>query len=220
MPRKSKKALIQAERIRKAVKKRLEMRQRGSVMEASGSSASADCTTTTTPQLQGPPPSTPTSASPSSAQKRKLLFSSEESSNEVEKEVKSVKSDIKFLCGAKEFQNFVVSHTSCRTCDTPLECNLDVKGADSVIEVLCATCEERFYTENPEIRHLQNGKQQYYETTMKLVYSAMFEGLSFTSVQRFCALYDMPLVSMCRNEDQVGEKEDNSGEAQPMERKA
>lgn len=30
---------------------------------------------------------------------------------------------------------------------------------------------------------------------MKLVYSAMFEGLSFTSVQRFCALYDMPLVS-------------------------
>ncbi|KAK4324999.1 hypothetical protein Pmani_004381 [Petrolisthes manimaculis] len=195
MPRKSKKALIQAERIRKAVKKRLEMRQRRSVMEASGSSASADCTKTTTPQLQGPPPSTPTSASPSSAQKRKWLFSSEESSSEVEEEVKSVKSDIRFLCGAKEFQNFVVSHTSCRTCDTPLECNLDVKGADSVIEVLCATCEERFYTVNPEIRHLRSGKQQYYETTMKLVYSAMFEGLSFTSLQLFCALYDMPLVS-------------------------
>lgn len=129
-------------------------------MEAAGNLMSADCTTTPPPQQPGhsTPTSAPSSASTSSAQKRKLLFSSEESASEVEDdkgtEIQLEKSDVSFLWGAKVFKNFVVTHTACRTCDTPLECNIDVKGADSVIEVLCTTCEERFCTVNPEIQHL------------------------------------------------------------------
>ena len=83
----------------------------------------------------------------------------------------------------------------CRKCFQPLEFKCEVKGADSVIELICSRCEEHLFKVNTEIEQLRDGKLYYFQNTMKHVYAAMFEGMSFAAVQRYCAIFDMPDIS-------------------------
>ncbi|KAK3890115.1 hypothetical protein Pcinc_005921 [Petrolisthes cinctipes] len=147
MPRKSKKALKRSDKGRKGMK----IRYGSSAVQA----ASGECTTTPTMPSADCTTTTPTTPPMPSARKRKLSCSSEDSETEIETDTD--RRDRKFLCGVKDFQNFVDKCGQCRMCFNPLDYKFKVKGADNIIDVFCDACDERYFSVNPEIQHLRSG---------------------------------------------------------------
>lgn len=140
-----------------------------------------------------PPPTTPTSQPPpttrlSSAKKRKKLFGDEAVTG-------AVPEYFTLLVTTSDIET-MMNKAVCGECYCTPVCTFKTygTGTDCETRVMCS-CAGGYYTMNSEIFRLRRGKLKFFSVTMKLVYTAMLEGMSYLGVQKSCAFLDMNAVN-------------------------